>query len=47
MTSQVPGARFVHAAGFIGGADSYEAVLEMAQKNVTKLQQTPTSSKNK
>lgn len=29
--SKIPGARFCHAAGFIGGADTYEGVLKMAQ----------------
>jgi uncharacterized UPF0160 family protein len=28
---QVPAARFVHAAGFIGGADTYDGVLAMAR----------------
>jgi uncharacterized UPF0160 family protein len=28
---QIPGARFVHAAGFIGGADTLEGVVKMAQ----------------
>jgi uncharacterized UPF0160 family protein len=27
----VQGARFVHAAGFIGGNDTYEGALEMAR----------------
>lgn len=27
----IKGARFVHAAGFIGGADTLEGVLKMAQ----------------
>jgi uncharacterized UPF0160 family protein len=31
LVSQIPGARFVHAAGFIGGADSLDGVLKMAQ----------------
>jgi uncharacterized UPF0160 family protein len=30
--TQISGSRFVHAAGFIGGADTYEGVLQMAQK---------------
>jgi uncharacterized UPF0160 family protein len=30
--SQIPGSRFVHAAGFIGGADTYEAALQMARQ---------------
>lgn len=29
--SGIPGARFCHAAGFIGGADTYEGVLAMAR----------------
>lgn len=29
--TQIPGSRFVHAAGFIGGADTYEGVLAMAK----------------
>jgi uncharacterized UPF0160 family protein len=29
--ANIPGARFVHVAGFIGGADSYQGVLEMAK----------------
>jgi uncharacterized UPF0160 family protein len=29
--SGVPGARFVHAAGFIGGHETYEGALEMAR----------------
>lgn len=28
---QIPGSRFVHASGFIGGNDSYSGVLEMAR----------------
>lgn len=28
---KIPGARFVHAAGFIGGASTYEGALQMAQ----------------
>ena len=30
----IAGARFVHAAGFIGGADSYEAALAMATRTL-------------
>lgn len=29
--TKIPGSRFVHAAGFIGGADTYEGALEMAK----------------
>lgn len=29
--TKIPGSRFVHAAGFIGGADTFEGVLQMAQ----------------
>jgi uncharacterized UPF0160 family protein len=29
--TNIPGCRFVHAAGFIGGNDSYEGALEMAR----------------
>jgi uncharacterized UPF0160 family protein len=29
--TKIAGSRFVHAAGFIGGADTYEGVLQMAQ----------------
>lgn len=29
--AKIPGARFVHAAGFIGGADTFEGVLAMAE----------------
>lgn len=29
--TKIPGSRFVHAAGFIGGADTYDGVLEMAR----------------
>lgn len=29
--TSIPGSRFVHAAGFIGGHDSYEGALEMAR----------------
>lgn len=32
----IPGCIFVHAAGFIGGADSKEGVLAMAQKSLQK-----------
>jgi uncharacterized UPF0160 family protein len=28
---KIPGARFVHAAGFIGGAETLEGVIQMAQ----------------
>ena len=34
--AQIAGARFVHAAGFIGGADTYEGVLRMAQVALTR-----------
>jgi uncharacterized UPF0160 family protein len=33
--TQIPGCRFVHAAGFIGGADTYEGALEMAKVALT------------
>jgi uncharacterized UPF0160 family protein len=33
--SKIPGSRFVHAAGFIGGADTVEGVLKMAQAALT------------
>ena len=29
--ASIPGSRFVHAAGFIGGNDTYEGALEMAR----------------
>lgn len=29
--TKIPGSRFVHAAGFIGGNDTYEGALEMAR----------------
>jgi uncharacterized UPF0160 family protein len=29
--TKIPGSRFVHAAGFIGGATTYEGVLQMAE----------------
>lgn len=31
----IPGCVFVHASGFIGGAVTYEGVLEMARKSLT------------
>lgn len=31
---QIPAVRFVHAAGFIGGADSYESALNMARRTL-------------
>ena len=34
--TKIPGSRFVHAAGFIGGADTYEGVLEMAKVALTR-----------
>jgi len=30
--TKIPGSRFVHAAGFIGGADTFEGVVKMAQE---------------
>jgi hypothetical protein len=30
----IPGCVFVHAGGFIGGAATYESVLEMARKSL-------------
>ncbi len=32
--SNIQGARFVHAAGFIGGADNYQGALEMARETL-------------
>lgn len=29
--SKIPGSRFVHASGFIGGNDTYEGALQMAR----------------
>ena len=34
--TEIPGSRFVHAAGFIGGNDGYEGALKMAQVALTK-----------
>ncbi len=34
--TKIPGSRFVHAAGFIGGNDTYEGALEMARVALTK-----------
>jgi len=34
--SKIKGARFVHAAGFIGGNDTYEGALEMARVALTR-----------
>mmetsp|Transcript_24710 Transcript_24710/g.69369 ORF Transcript_24710/g.69369 Transcript_24710/m.69369 type:complete len:382 (+) Transcript_24710:59-1204(+) len=34
--TKIPGSRFVHAAGFIGGADTYEGALEMAKVALTR-----------
>lgn len=34
--TQIPGSRFVHAAGFIGGADTFQGVLKMAQVALTR-----------
>ena len=33
--TKIPGSRFVHAAGFIGGNDSFEGALEMARVALT------------
>jgi uncharacterized UPF0160 family protein len=33
--TKIPGSRFCHAAGFIGGADSYEGALAMAKTALT------------
>jgi uncharacterized UPF0160 family protein len=33
--TKIPGARFCHAAGFIGGADSYQGALAMAKTALT------------
>ena len=35
--TKIPGSRFVHAAGFIGGANTYEGVLQMAQVALQQL----------
>jgi len=34
--TKIPGSRFVHAAGFIGGNDTYEGALEMARVALTR-----------
>lgn len=34
--TNIKGSRFVHAAGFIGGCDSYEGALEMAREALTR-----------
>ena len=34
--TKIPGSRFVHAAGFIGGNDTYEGALQMAQAALTR-----------
>jgi uncharacterized UPF0160 family protein len=34
--SGIEGARFVHAAGFIGGSDTFEGALTMALKTLEK-----------
>ena len=34
--SKIPGSRFVHAAGFIGGNDTFEGALEMAKVALTR-----------
>lgn len=34
--TKIPGSRFVHAAGFIGGASTYEGALKMAQVALTR-----------
>jgi uncharacterized UPF0160 family protein len=34
--TKIPGSRFVHAAGFIGGNDNYEGALEMARVALTR-----------
>ncbi|KAL0094663.1 metal-dependent protein hydrolase [Phycomyces blakesleeanus] len=36
--SGIPGAEFVHAAGFIGGADSYQDALSMASKAIEEFE---------
>lgn len=35
--TSIPGARFVHSAGFIGGADTYEGALKMAQETLKQV----------
>lgn len=34
--TKIPGSRFCHAAGFIGGNDTYEGALAMAKEALTK-----------
>lgn len=34
--TKIPGSRFVHAAGFIGGNDTFEGALEMAKVALTR-----------
>ena len=34
--TKIPGSRFVHAAGFIGGNDTFEGALEMARQALQK-----------
>jgi uncharacterized UPF0160 family protein len=38
--TKISGSRFVHAAGFIGGAETYEGVLKMAQVALTRQKKT-------
>jgi uncharacterized UPF0160 family protein len=33
--TKIPGSKFVHAAGFIGGNDTYEGALQMAKLALT------------
>ena len=35
--TKIPGTKFCHAAGFIGGASTYEGVLEMARMALTRM----------
>ena len=37
--SKIPGARFCHAAGFIGGNDTYEGALAMAKEALTRKEE--------
>jgi len=36
QVTKIPGSRFCHAAGFIGGADTYEGALAMAKEALTR-----------
>jgi uncharacterized UPF0160 family protein len=39
QVTNIPGSRFVHAAGFIGGNDTYEGALAMAQEALKQRQE--------